>query len=114
MNASQTTEMKNESHDGIKDGQEYTSDGGGSIADTTEKMKPKKKTAKSINRNFAINSKDDKKNPLRQHFEKITHGEKSLSKAKLQEFLQSRYKDFVAKRITVHMDNYMGNFKGQN
>ena len=57
---------------------------------------------------------DDKKNPLKVRFEKITHGEKSLSKAKLQDFLQSRYKSELAKRITYLMDNYMGNFKGQN
>lgn len=110
---SQTTDIKNESHGEVKDGQEYTSDGDGSIADMTEKMKPKKKTkGKSMHRNFTIDPKDDKKNPLKAHFEKITHGEKSLSKAKLQEFLQGRYKDFVAKRITIQMDNYMGNFKG--
>lgn len=107
--------MKNESHGETKDGQEYTSDGDGSIAEMTEKMRPKKKTkGKSINRNFTIDPRDDRKNPLKAHFEKITHGEKSLSKVKLQEFLQSRYKDFVAKRITIQMDNYMGNFKGQN
>ena len=54
----------------------------------TEKMKPKKKTkGKSINRNFTIDARDDKRNPLKAHFEKITNGEKSLSKAKLQEYL---------------------------
>ena len=68
----------------------------------TEKMKPKKKNkGKSINRNFNIDTRDDKRNPLKVHFEKITNGEKSLSKAKLQEYLQSRYKDFVSKRITI-------------
>ena len=58
-----------------EDEEKYTSDGGGSIADTqNEKVKKKKKGSKPINKNFALD-KSIKEGPLKACFEKMTNNE---------------------------------------
>ena len=112
VNVTQNADLKLE-HELKEDEEKYTSDGGGSIADTNEKLKKKKKGGKTnINRNFVVD-KQIKEGPLKACFDKMTNNEarQGLSSNKLIKFLTLRYKEFLAKRICQCLAPYLGEFK---
>ena len=73
VNVIQNADLKNDMQHELKEDEEkYTSDGGGSLADTNEKIKKKKKGSKPPNKNFVLD-KLIKEGPLKACFERMTN-----------------------------------------
>ena len=99
-------------HKGDQD--EYTSDGGGSIAGNTDRNrnKPQKSNVgkQKLGGQFKIDSKSRGKGTFNEYYNDVVCGndklDKRLNRAKLREFLGKRYKDGLANRLTSLFTNY--------